>query len=69
LSVEELIVTLNAINEKEKRQQHFAAALKGINLEDNAEKDEDDITSLKGWQADKEGFGIGMGLGHIVDGG
>jgi hypothetical protein len=68
LSVEELIVTLNAIGEKEKREQRFYAALKGINLDEEDPK-EDDITSLKGWQADKEGFGIGMGLGHIVDGG
>ena len=63
MCVEELIVTVNAIREKESRDRKFAAALQGIDLDE--EEELNDITDLKGLAAAQEGFGIGMGLGYI----
>jgi hypothetical protein len=63
LCVEELIVTVNAIREKESRDRKFAAAIQGIDLD--AEEVVDDITDLKGLAAAQEGFGIGFGLGYM----
>jgi hypothetical protein len=63
LSVEELIVTVNAIREKESRDRKFAAAIQGIDLD--AEEVVEDITDLKGFAAAQEGFGIGFGLGYM----
>lgn len=70
--MEELVATFNAIREKEAREQKFSAAIQGIDIDENKtqeQQEEDDITKLKGWRADKEGFGIGMGLGYVVQGG
>lgn len=70
--MEELVATLNALREKEVRNNKFLAALQGIDMDEDQkqeEEDENDITKLKGWRADKEGFGIGHGLGYVVQGG
>lgn len=66
MSIEELLATLDAMRKKESAHQKFLAAIQGIELEENA-SEEDDITSLKGFQAQQEGFGIGLGLGHLVE--
>jgi hypothetical protein len=71
LCVEELLKTIKAIHERENRNNRFQAAIQGVELEDSSSKateynEEDDITSLKGWRASKAGFGIGVGLGHVV---
>ena len=44
----------------------FLAGLQGIDLEEESSQDED-ITSVKGIRANQDGFGIGLGLGHIVE--
>ena len=64
LSIDELLATLKAIREKEHRNNKFLAAMQGIDLEEEKE----DITTLKGIHANKEGFGIGMGLGYVSEG-
>ena len=61
-----MLATIDASRKKEQAHQKFLAALQGVDLEENASA-EDDITSLKGFQAKQEGFGIGLGLGHIVE--
>jgi len=63
MCVEELIVTVNAIREKESRDRKFSAALQGIDLDE--EEAVNDITDLKGLVAANEGFGIGFGLGYM----
>ena len=64
--MEELVATINAMREKESREQKFMAALQGVDLDEEEESRKEDVTSLVGGKAAKEGFGIGMGLGHIV---
>jgi len=68
ISIEELLATLKAMHDKEDRQNKFMAALQGIELEEKEEEQTADIADLKGWRANKDGFGIGMGLGHVVEG-
>lgn len=60
------MATLDAIRKKDERDKRFFAALQGIDLEEDS-PEENDVTKLKGFQAAQEGFGIGMGLGHIVE--
>jgi hypothetical protein len=67
LSVEELMATLKAVNEKDSRDKKFLAALQGVDLDENSSEGED-ITKIKGFRASQDGFGIGMGLGHVVEG-
>jgi len=31
--------------------------------------EQEDVTKVKGYRAQQEGFGIGLGLGHVVEGG
>ena len=57
------MATLNAVRDRESRDRKFFASLQGIDVEDNQEVD--DITSLSGSMASKDGFGIGLGLGYI----
>jgi len=71
LCFEELLVTLNAAREKEKRDRVFFAALQGVDLEESTSSPSSssksqygDITELSGFKAAQEGFGIGMGLGY-----
>lgn len=56
------------MHDKEDRQNKFMAALQGVELEEKEEEQKADIADLKGWRANKDGFGIGMGLGHVVEG-
>ena len=68
LCYEELLVTLNAMRERERRDRVFFAALQGVDIEDSNDGGVDtsknsDITTLSGYSAAQEGFGIGFGLG------
>lgn len=69
LCVDELLLTVKAIYEKEGRHHKFMAALEGVDLEEESKVDptENDITKLKGYQAAKAGFGIDQGLGYVVE--
>ena len=62
------MLTIKAIYDKENRYNKFQALLQGVDVDEKAEVHED-ITELDGWRATKAGFGIGMGLGHEVQGG
>jgi hypothetical protein len=64
--MEELLATLTAMRKQLEAEQKFMAALQGVDLEEKSSND--DITNLKGFTAQQEGFGIGIGLGHIVEG-
>ena len=66
MSIEELMITLSASRERETRDRKFQASLQGIDMEESVEED---ITKIKGYRAKEDGFGIGLGLGHIVEGG
>jgi len=64
LSIEELIATLKASREAEKRERKFFAAIQGIDLDaEDEEKVTMDIADLKGFQATNEGFGVNAGIG------
>lgn len=62
-----MIVTLDAIKKRDERDKKFLAALQGVDLDDNSSEDDEDITKVKGFRAEQDGFGIGLGLGHIVE--
>jgi hypothetical protein len=64
--MEELLATISASREKDDRDKKFMAAIQGVDLDE--ESTEEDITSIKGFRAQQDGFGIGLGLGHIVEG-
>ena len=58
-----------AVYEKEDRNNRFHAAIQGIDLQEKTKtdpQDTNDIKDLNGWKAQKEGFGIGVGLGYEV---
>ena len=66
MTLDELIATVNAMRGRESREQRFLAALNGIDVdEENPDQTEDDIINLKGFQAQQDGFGIGLGLGYM----
>lgn len=65
--MEELLLTLKAIGNNKSQDRRFLAAIQGIDLEDENE-DKGDVIDLKGYTAEQEGFGIGMGLGYEVHG-
>ena len=64
--MEEMLATLSAIRKREEESRKFLAALQGVDLEESSLQNED-ITSVKGFRAKEEGFGVGLGLGHIVE--
>lgn len=66
--MEELLATVAAVYEREDRSNRFLAAIQGVDLQDKKADSEDtsDIKDLNGWKAQKEGFGVGMGLGYEV---
>jgi len=66
--MEELLATLSASREREIRDRKFQAALQGADLDEDSSEQED-VTKVKGYRAQQEGFGIGLGLGHVVEGG
>lgn len=79
----ELLATLDALRKVKDEDRKFAAALKGINLDNDNEKtgedviknarakasgvDPNDVLSLAGKNAEDAGFGIGLGLGYEVE--
>jgi hypothetical protein len=65
--MEELLITLKAIGENKSQERRFLAAIQGIDLEDDDEN-KGDVIELKGYTAEQEGFGIGMGLGYEIQG-
>lgn len=68
MSIEELLATLSAIRKKDERDKKFLASLQGIDLDENSSSpEEEDIAKLKGFRAKQDGFGIGLGLGHVVE--
>lgn len=66
MSIEELLVTLDAIRKKDASDKKFLAALQGVDL-DETSSEEEDIAKISGYRAQKDGFGIGEGLGHVVE--
>jgi hypothetical protein len=62
------MLTLKAVNEKDSRDKKFQAALVGVDLEEDSSTEDEDIAKLKGFRASQDGFGIGLGLGHVVEG-
>ena len=54
------------MRKKDEADKRFLAALQGVDLDENSSDDED-ITGVKGFRASQEGFGIGLGLGHVVE--
>lgn len=69
LSVDELLKTVSALYERESRHNKFMAAMQGVDLEESKKvaPEENDITKLKGFQAQKAGFGIGNGLEYVLE--
>lgn len=65
--MEELLLILKATRDTKSQDRRFLAAIQGIELEDENEE-KGDVTELKGYTAQQEGFGIGMGLGYEVQG-
>lgn len=66
MSIEELLVTLDAMRKKDAADKKFLAALQGVDLDENSSEGED-IAKITGFRAEQEGFGIGEGLGHFVE--
>jgi len=65
LSLEELMVTLNAARDREYRERKFLAAMQGVDL-DEANAEPGDVSSLMNARnAQSEGFGINEGLGFM----
>lgn len=68
LSFDELLITVNAIRDKDARDKKFMAMLQGIDLDEEtakAEENKQDIKTLSGTAAAQAGFGIGFGLGFM----
>lgn len=76
LTLEELTTLAKTIYDRTNEDRRFLAALQGVDLYENKQPDVDDdddwdgkndIAGLKGWTAEKDGFGIGMGLGYTEE--
>lgn len=61
-----MLVTLDAIRKKDATDKKFLAALQGVDLDEDSSQGED-IAKISGYRAQQDGFGIGEGLGHIVE--
>ena len=61
-----MLVTLDAIRKKDAADKKFLAALQGVDLDEDSSQGED-IAKISGYRAQQDGFGIGEGLGHIVE--
>lgn len=61
-----MLVTLDAIRKKDADDKKFLAALQGVDLDEDSSQGED-IAKISGYRAQQDGFGIGEGLGHIVE--
>ena len=64
LTVEELLLILEAARKKDWESKKFMAQLQGVDLESDSEVE--DVANLKGVHASQAGFGIGMGLGYSL---
>lgn len=67
MSIEELLATLEAMRKKDAADKKFLAALQGVDLDETSFEESEDIAEIKGYRAKQDGFGIGEGLGHIVE--
>ena len=69
LTFEELTAIINALREKETRENRFMAALQGVDLDEestsSSHRELGDIKDVQGYTAVQEGFGVGMGLGYV----
>ena len=54
------------MRKKDQADKRFLAALQGVDL-DEASPGIEDITEIKGYRAKEDGFGIGLGLGYVVE--
>lgn len=54
------------MRKKDADDKRFLAALQGVDLDENSSEGED-IAKINGFRAQKDGFGIGEGLGHYVE--
>jgi hypothetical protein len=63
LSIDELIATLEAQRKVRREEHKFMAMIQGIQIPDD-DIVTPDISQLTGARAVKEGFGIGLGVGH-----
>ena len=61
------MITLKAVNDKDKRDKKFLAAMQGVDLDEDGAEEVEDIAKVKGFRASQDGFGIGLGLGHVVE--
>lgn len=61
--MDELLAILKAQRERMSSDRKFFAALQGVDLDDDSERE--DITTLRDREAE---FGIGMGLGYESEG-
>ena len=59
------MATLGAIVKKDFEDKKFMASLQGVDLE--GEQKVEDIVSVTGSAASKEGFGVGLGLGYVSE--
>jgi len=66
LSMEEVLIILKTMRDRDYSDKKFTAALQGVDLETEEEED-NDITVLKGTVAKDAGFGIGFGLGYVEE--
>lgn len=65
LSIDELNAILEASRSKEEREMKFTAAMNGVDLEESGKESEDVATLQNPNLAEKEGFGVGEGLGFM----
>ena len=62
-----MLATIDASRKKEQAHQKFLAALQGVDLDEESFERNEDIAKITGFRAQQDGFGIGEGLGHIVE--
>ena len=63
--MEEVLIILKTMRDRDYSDKKFTAALQGVDLE--TEEEDNDITVLKGTVAKDAGFGIGFGLGYVEE--
>ena len=63
LSLDELTALLDITRKKDYEDKKFLAAVNGIDLEEESQdQDLGDIADLTGYEANREGFGVGQGI-------
>ena len=63
LSLDELTALLDITRKKDYEDKKFLAAVNGIDLEEESQdQDPGDIVDLVGYEASREGFGVGLGI-------